>query len=81
MIINIVPKKLVKIYTIEKIDITISNLILNESVTINILLMDSDSQLVEVKNITLTGDEYNEWADNDSYIISKVCKYLDLTPL
>lgn len=78
MIIKVSPKEVIKTYTVDKIDVSISNLVLDESVTINILLIDSTDQLIESINITLDGEEYHQWSTDDSYIIDKILQLLNL---
>ena len=78
MIVNILPKQIVKTYTVEKIDISISDLKLNENVVLNTLLISDTGELIDSVNFTLEGEEYQRWSNDDTYIIDLVCEKLGL---
>ena len=78
MIVNILPKQVVKTYTVEKIDISISDLKLNENVVLNTLLISDTGELIDSVNFTLEGEEYHRWSSDDTYIIDLVCEKLGL---
>ena len=78
MIVNILPKQIVKTYTVEKIDISISDLKLNENVVLNTLLISDTGELIDSVNFTLEGEEYQRWSSDDTYIIDLVCEKLGL---
>lgn len=78
MILSVKPKEIVKTHIIEKIDISISYLILDESVTINVLLISSDAELIDSINLTLENEDYSQWSSDDSYITNKILQLLEL---
>ena len=51
---------------------------LNVSATFNVFVFNNNQQLYTVQ-ITLDGEDYNKWGDNDSYLTDFVAKKLGLT--
>jgi len=61
---------------INQFKIEVSQLILFESVSINVLLFDQYDRFIKVKMIRLEGDDYKAWSNDDKYIIDYVKKVL-----
>ena len=61
---------------INQFKVEVSQLILFTSVSLNVILYDADDKFVCVKMVRLDGDDYNEWSEDDSYIIKYVRKLL-----
>jgi hypothetical protein len=60
-----------------KVEITRLNLFI--SVELRVILLDANNNLIRVSYLTLSGDDYNNWANNDEYIITYVAKYFGFT--
>ena len=81
MLIDIVPKDVVKTYRVNKVDVSITDLKLDESVTVNVLLVGEDGDLIESKNFILEGSDYSAWSSDDSYITNYVLEKLGMTEI
>lgn len=57
---------------VSKIKIQVIDVKLFESVTILVNLLDSNGQLLDNRCFTISGDEYSNWGNDDSYIINLV---------
>lgn len=72
--IPIVPIDLVKQMTSFSIDGLLMNLFIGVHVSVSIY--DSDQKIIDTRTIYLTGEDYNNWNNNDQYIINKVAEKL-----
>jgi hypothetical protein len=81
MFVDVQPKEIIKSYTVERLDISISDMKLNESVILNVLLITGDNDLLESINLTLTGEDYNNWSNDDNYIVDIVLEKLNMQKL
>lgn len=63
---------LTKIYQVSNISITITDLQLNQSVSLLISLKDENNFPVDTMSLVLEGERYSLWADEEEYIKS-VC--------
>jgi hypothetical protein len=61
---------------VEKIKIEISNLILFESCLFRVILFDVENNIIDIKFITLEGEEYLHW-NNDDYITDYIKNKLE----
>ena len=69
------------ITNITQYKISFSNLILNKSVTIQVNILDHTNTVINQFSFDLEGDEYNNWGNNDDYIINLIEKKIhDLYP-
>jgi hypothetical protein len=68
MLINIENKEFITTQTISKVDILEGTLQLNKSVRFAVRLMDSDDNVILSQNITIFGEEYENWGSDDNYI-------------
>lgn len=68
MLVNIENKDLITTKTISKVDILDGNIQLNRFVSFPVRLMDSDDNVISVENVLISGEEYNNWGSDDSYI-------------
>lgn len=76
---NIVPVTVDK--QIVSFRIMVIDVVLFTSVTIMVQLFGSDSQLVDVKNFKIEGEEYASWNQDDNYIITLVTSKLGFSVL
>ena len=74
--INIQPKEVSLIAT--KMIIKVIYIELNQSAVISVRLYNNDSKLLDSNEFTLSGEEYNDWHD-DNYLIDYVCTKYGLT--
>ena len=65
--------------TINNVRISIGQVILFTSVHINVMLLQ-DNNLVDSKFFTITGEEYNNWSNDDQYLVDLVLSKLGMTP-
>jgi protease II len=47
-------------------------MVLFESITLSVSLIDTTDTTIEVKIYTLTGEEYEAWGNDDTYIVNWV---------
>jgi len=59
----------------------VNSLVLNSTITFNVVLLDTNNVPVTVKQVTLSGEAYTNWGNNDNYVILYICNELGLTPL
>ena len=76
--IEIVPKDIVTTKTIKSIKIEQGEVILGSSVKFPVRFFDGNDNLLEVKFITISGDEYKNWGNDDSYIYDRVMSNLEV---
>jgi hypothetical protein len=77
--IEVVPTAY-SVANITSIQISVSNLILFTSVTINVILM-SNIDILGIKTYTLVGSDYTNWMNDDSYITNYTLTQLGLTAI
>ena len=65
--------------TITQYKIIVQDLVLFKSVSIRLDCFDSNNLYVKSKDIIIEGEDYNNWLNNDQYIIDHVNKVLGFT--
>ena len=82
MSISVVPTPLVtNPPIIYGFNYTVHSFQLNNQITFNVILIDSAGTPLQVTQVSISGDAYAAWGDNDSYIENYICNALGLTPL
>ena len=81
MLVNIENKDLITTKTISKIDILDGNIQLNRFVSFPVRLMDSDDNVISIEHVSISGEEYNNWGSDDSYIETLILTKLGLQKL
>jgi hypothetical protein len=77
--VSVVPSPYVRPpVNVTNIQIRVMNLILFQSVAVNVVLM-SDNTFIESKNYVLEGTNYTSWMNDDTYIVDYVLAQLGLT--
>jgi hypothetical protein len=66
--------------TSNKIGIFITKLILYKCAYIAVYFYNTIGNVIRVDNLELEGEDYNNWASDDSYIENYVLNKLNLTP-
>lgn len=64
-----------------KIGIFITKLVLFKSASIAVHFYNSTGGVFRVENLTLEGDDYNNWSTDDTYVTTFVLTKLNLTPV
>ncbi len=76
---QIIPKEKIIKKTLISFSIKITDFIFNQSVTLLVTLYDTDGAIVENNFLVLEGSDYNNWSNNDDYIINYVCQKFGLS--
>lgn len=71
-------KEDVKISIINNVDIRITGLDLGKSVNVN-AIMKHDEQFIKSADITIAGEEYEQWGSDDAYLENIVLQKLGLS--
>ena len=77
--VNVQDSIYTKIMIINNIKIRTNCLSLFNSISLGVSLF-ADNALVENKTIDVTGEDYNNWGNDDQYIVNFVLNKLGLTP-
>lgn len=80
-IVEVQPKDYITTYTAQTVELRVTELIINSSVSVNVLIKDRNDSIFQVQNVTLSGEEYNNWGNNDTYLVNTVLSKLGLTPV
>lgn len=78
-IVNVVKKDLVKTHSVSSFVISVVDLILNQSVAVNVCLYDENNILTDTTYFNISGDEYSNWGSNDQYLKNLIAEKLGLT--
>ena len=81
MSISIQPTTITTTKIMTSFTINVIQLDLFKSVTVNVMLFGADGNFIEVKTITLSGQDYQKWDNNDQYLIDKIMEILGLSLL
>ena len=65
--------------TISNIRLSVHELVLFQSVTIRVECFDANNNFIELKFVTINGDDYLNWMNNDEYIAEYVKTKLGFT--
>lgn len=76
--VQVNDKEVIKTNVVNNVDIRVMNLDLGKSVDVNAVLKQTD-QLVDVKNFHITGQEYDDWGQDDQYLENLILSKLGLT--
>ena len=76
--VNVNNHDIVTTNTINNIKISVQNLTLFTNVSL-IVRLYTDTVLVDNRFLILSGDDYNNWMNDDNYIITYVLQALGLT--
>jgi hypothetical protein len=76
MSILIQPSTITTTKTISSFTVNVMRLELFQSVTVNVMLYGPDGNFIDLRTYTLSGNDYNEWDNDDNYLINKVAENL-----
>ena len=77
--VPIEPSTEITTRVITSFTVNVMRLELFQSVTVNAMLYGADGNFIEVKTLTLSGQDYLDWNNNDKYLINKVAEKLGFT--
>ena len=63
-----------------KINYSVNSFIFKTIISFNVILLDDNNNIFSVKLITLEGEDYKKWGNDDNYVIEYICKKLNLSP-
>ena len=78
-IIQIIPKDVSTIHTAKTVHIKVDNINLYQNARIVAHVYDINEQFVEYKIFYITGNDYMQWFNDDSYIVNYVLTYFGFT--
>ena len=78
-IVDIEPKEFVTVKVAKSVEMRVTNLVIGVSVDVNCMVKDVNGNIFQVNNVTLSGEEYNNWGNNDAYLVTTVLSELGLT--
>ena len=73
------PAEEISVRIITSFTVAVIRLELFTSVTVNAMLYGENNNFIEVKTLTLSGQDYLDWNNNDQYLINKVAEILGFT--
>lgn len=76
---NIAPFNKTVIQTAVRFSLDISMLILNQSATFRATLYDIEDKVIDSINVTIDGEDYAKWSNNDDYVVEFISKKLGFT--
>ena len=77
--INVEPKDIITTQTCTSANITIIRMEFGQSALFNVLLFDNNRQVIKCERVEVSGDDYNAWSNDDSYIVSFILAKYGLT--
>lgn len=73
---GILPFNKTTVQTAIRFSLDISQLVLNTSATFRVSLYDVDDKCIENKYVTLEGNDYKNWSNDDQYVINFIATSL-----
>ena len=79
IIVNTNPKEYITVNVCKSVEMRVFHFIIGSSIEVNCLLKDENENVFKIENITISGDEYNNWGTDDDYLINLVLSKLGLS--
>jgi hypothetical protein len=79
--LNVVPFDETIVNKVYSISINVNNIVLFQSANIVVNFFDINKIFISTQLLTLAGDDYTNWGDDDEYIINYVATTLNITIL
>jgi|APFre7841882793_1041355.scaffolds.fasta_scaffold02451_2 hypothetical protein len=76
---TIVPAQSTITNTVVRFEVFITDLVLNTSASFKVWLYDALDKLVEVKYVSMIGQDYLNWGNDDKYVLQFVASQLGFT--
>jgi len=77
-VINVVRKEIVKIDHVEKVKISLSNLVLGSCAEFNISLVNEIDEHFKYIRVKIQGADYLNWMNDDNFVIDHILNQLEL---
>ena len=71
------PLTIVKTYNLDNYDINVSRFVPNTSISFNITLRDTSNNWIKNYSIDISGNDYQQWSNDDSYITNYIETYIE----
>jgi hypothetical protein len=78
--INVEEKDVTVVQKITSVQILEGKIDLEKSATFPVKLIDVNGNLISLQFIKIEGTDYNNWGNNDNYIVDLIINKLGLTP-
>jgi hypothetical protein len=78
--VNTHPKEYITVNVAKSVEMRVFYFIIGSSIEVNCSLKDENGNVFKIENIAISGDEYNNWGSDDSYLINLVLSKLGLSP-
>jgi hypothetical protein len=78
-IINVQEKQIVTTVNVTKVEILEGNIQLNQSARFPVRLLNEDGNLIGIEFVTIEGEDYTNWSDDDAYITTLILNKLGIT--
>ena len=79
--IQVAPTEIVKTSIASAVDIRVMSLELGRSVALIVTIKDQNESVIDVHSITIEGEEYEGWGDDDAYLVNLVLEKIGLTKI
>ena len=79
IIVNTNPKEYITVNVCKSVEMRVFHFIIGSQIEVNCSLKDENGNVFKIENITISGDEYNNWGIDDSYLINLVLSKLGLS--
>jgi hypothetical protein len=78
--VSVDPKEFVTVNVANSVEMRITNLQIGVSVDVTCLVKDKNGNIFKVENVSLSGEEYNNWGNSDVYLVTTVLSKMGFTP-
>jgi len=76
--INVIPQTQTTVKTVTSFSVIVNNIVLFQSATLNVRLFDENNNYISTQLINISGDDYTNWGNDDTYIANYVAQNLGL---
>ena len=77
--IDVNPKDFINVNTANKVELRVSNLQIGTSVDVTLMIKDLNENIFKVENVHIEGEEYENWGNDDQYLVNIVLSKVGLT--
>ena len=77
--VDVEPKEYVTVKVVKSVEMRVQSLNLGVSVEMLCLIKDENGNIFQVENVSISGEEYTNWGNNDAYLVTTVLSKLELT--
>lgn len=79
--IDIQDKTITTTQVVKSIEIESGEVKLNQSASFVVKMLDENGRLVGIERVVISGDDYTNWGNDDSYVVELIMTKLGLTEL